>query len=56
MTAVRLGDAAEERGIVRIRFYPDGSADEAVIALSSAGGGGLRVSVDPLTGMISEGT
>jgi general secretion pathway protein H len=56
MTAVRLGDAAEERGIVRIRFYPDGSADEAVVALSSSGGGGLRVSVDPLTGMVSEGT
>jgi Tfp pilus assembly protein FimT len=56
VAAVRLGDAAEERGIVRVRFYPDGSADEAVVALSSSGGGGLRVSVDPLTGMASEGT
>jgi general secretion pathway protein H len=56
MAAVRPGDAAEERGIVRVRFYPDGSADEAVVALSSSGGGVLRVSVDPLTGMAAEGT
>lgn len=56
LLAVRLGDAASERGIVRVRFYPDGSADEAAVALSSSGGGGARVSVDPLTGMASEGT
>jgi general secretion pathway protein H len=56
MAAVRPGDAAEERGIVRVRFYPDGSADEAVVALSSSGGGVLRVSVDPLSGMAAAGT
>ena len=36
---------------VQIRFYPDGSADEAVIDLASADGGRLRVIVDPLTGI-----
>lgn len=56
LLAVRLGDGAAEHGIVRVRFYPDGSADEAEVALSSSGGGGFRVSVDPLTGIASEGT
>jgi general secretion pathway protein H len=56
LAAVRLGDAAAERGVVRIRFRPDGSADEAQIAISSSGGGTIRVDVDPLTGMVSEGS
>ena len=54
VSAVRLGDAAAERGVVRVRFYPDGSADEAEVAISSSGGGQKRVRVDPLTGMARE--
>ena len=56
LAAVRLGDADKESGVVRVRFYPDGSADEAEVALSSSGGGRRRVSVDPLTGIVVEGT
>lgn len=40
-----------EQGIARVRFSADGSADEAEIALASAGGGKLRVVVEPLTGV-----
>ena len=56
VAAIRRGDAAAERGVLRVRFYPDGSADEAEVALSSSGGGTLRVRVDPLTGIVREGT
>jgi type II secretion system protein H len=56
LAAVRLGDADKENGVVRVRFYPDGSADETEVALSSSGGGRIRVSVDPLTGIVREGT
>jgi general secretion pathway protein H len=56
LAAVRLGDAAAERGVVRVRFYPDGSADEAEVAISSSGGETLRVRVDLLTGIVAEGT
>lgn len=54
VVAVRIGDAAAERGIMRVRFYPDGSADEAEVAISSSVGGRLRIRVDPLTGMARE--
>lgn len=40
----------------RIRFFPDGSGEEAEIALESDGGGRLRVTVDPLTGLAEAGT
>ncbi len=56
VAALRPGDAAPEGGVLRVRFYPDGSADEAEVALSSSGGGRLRISVDPLTGIVREGT
>lgn len=56
LSAVRLGDAAAESGVVRVRFYPDGSADEAEVAIASAGGGSRRVVVEPLTGIAREGT
>jgi general secretion pathway protein H len=56
VAVLRRGDAAAERGVLRVRFYPDGSADEAEVALSSSGGGRLRVSVDPLTGIVREGS
>ncbi len=56
MATVRRGDADKGSGVVRVRFYPDGSADEAEVALSSSGGVEMRVSVDPLTGIVGEGT
>jgi len=56
LSTVRLGSAEAERGVVRVRFYPDGSADEAEVAIASAGGGSRRISVDPLTGISTEGT
>lgn len=56
LSSIRLGSAESERGVVRVRFYPDGSADEAEVAISSAGGGSRRVSVDSLTGIAAEGT
>ena len=56
VAALRRGDAAAEHGVLRVRFYPDGSADEAEVALSSSGGWTLRVRVDPLTGIVREGT
>jgi type II secretion system protein H len=56
LSSIRLGSAEAEDGVVRVRFYPDGSADEAQVAISSATGGSRRVSVDPLTGIAVEGT
>lgn len=56
LASVRLGDATAERGVVRVRFYPDGSADEAEVEVASRGGGKLQVRVDPLTGIAGEGT
>ncbi|MBI5576777.1 MAG: prepilin-type N-terminal cleavage/methylation domain-containing protein [Deltaproteobacteria bacterium] len=56
LATVRFGDAIAERGVVRVRFRPDGSADEAEVAVSSPGGGIVRILVDPLTGMVGEGT
>jgi type II secretion system protein H len=56
LAAVRPGESAAERGVVRVRFYPDGSADEAEVSISSSGGGRMRIRVDPLTGIVAEGT
>jgi general secretion pathway protein H len=56
IAAARRGTEIAEQGEVRIRFYPDGSAEEAEILLSSRGGGRLRVTVDPLTGLAEAGT
>lgn len=56
LSSIRLGSAEADHGVVRVRFYPDGSADEAEVAVSSTGGGSRRVSVDPLTGISTEGT
>ncbi len=51
---VRKPSGETTRGAVNIRFFPDGGAEEAEIALTSEGGGTLRVTVDALTG-IAEG-
>lgn len=61
--SVRVGDVVVERDRLaadappaRVRFFPDGSAWEAEVVLASAGGGTLRVVVEPLTGSVSAGT
>ena len=53
---VRRPSGETTNGIARVRFFPDGCAEEAEIALTSEGGGTLRVTVDPLTGTAEEGT
>ena len=54
--AVLPGEERQERGNVRVRFYPDGSGDEAEISVTAEDGGTLRVTVDPLTGLSEAGT
>lgn len=61
--SIRVGDAqvdgdrlSHEPGVPRVRFFPDGSAEEAEVVLTSTGGGRFRVVVDPLTGMAEAGT
>ena len=54
--AVLPGEGRMERGSVRIRFFPDGSGDEAEISVTAEDGGTLRVTVDPLTGLSEAGT
>jgi type II secretion system protein H len=54
--AVLPGGGRMERGSVRIRFFPDGSGDEAEISVTAEDGGTLRVTVDPLTGLSEAGT
>ncbi len=56
--SIRVGDAvvdgervSGEPVLARVRFFPDGSAEEAEVVLASSGGGRLTVLVDPLTGM-----
>ncbi len=56
--SIRVGDAvvdgqrvSGEPVVVRIRFFPDGSAEGAEIVLASTGGGTATVTVDPLTGI-----
>jgi general secretion pathway protein H len=53
--AVLPGEERRERGNVRIRFFPDGSGDEAEITVTAEDGGTLRVTVDPLTGLSEAG-
>lgn len=53
--AVRIAGAETGR-TATIRFYPDGSGEDAEVALASRAGGRLRVTVDPLTGVAEGGT
>jgi general secretion pathway protein H len=53
---VRLGGVrldGEETGdpTARVRFYPDGTAQEAEVSVDSGDGGTISVKVDPLTGI-----
>ncbi len=50
------GEGRKEQGDVRVRFFPDGSGDEAEISVTAEDGGTLRVTVDPLTGLSEAGT
>lgn len=52
---VRRPSGETTNGAVNVRFFPDGCAEEAEIALTSEGGGTLRVTVDPLTGIAESG-
>jgi type II secretion system protein H len=47
--SVRTGSEEATRGTVR--FFPDGSAQDAEIVVVSPGGGRMRVTVEPLTGI-----
>jgi len=53
--AARVGETTTEDGSARVRFYPDGSAEEAELIVVSESGGRLRVTVDPLTGIAEAG-
>jgi prepilin-type N-terminal cleavage/methylation domain-containing protein len=53
---VRLVGEENARGDARVRFYPDGSAEEAEVSVDSGDGGSIRVKVDPLTGIAEAGT
>lgn len=53
---VRLAGEENARGDARVRFYPDGSAEEAEVSVDSGDGGSIRVKVDPLTGIAEAGT
>lgn len=55
ISRARVGEETIERGVFRVRFFPDGSADETEIEISSGGGGTLRVGVEPLTGTAEAG-
>jgi len=54
--AVLPGEERQGRGNVRVRFFPDGSGDEAEISVTAEDGGTLRVTVDPLTGLSEAGS
>lgn len=56
IASARAGAETVERGDLRVRFFPDGSAEEAEVVLTSRAGGRLRVTVDPLTGIAEAGT
>jgi hypothetical protein len=43
-------------GPVKVRFFADGSAEEAEIPVVAEDGGGLKVTVEPLTGIAEAGT
>jgi len=55
ITGVRLAGEPMERGDAVVRFFPDGTAEEAEVSVASGDGGGLRVTVEPLTGIAQAG-
>ena len=55
LSGVRLAGEGKERVDARVRFYPDGTADEAEVSVTSGDDGTLRVTVEPLTGIAEAG-
>jgi prepilin-type N-terminal cleavage/methylation domain-containing protein len=53
---VRIAGEEESGGDARVRFFPDGTADEAEVSVEAGDGGTIRVKVDPLTGIAEAGT
>jgi len=49
------GGDRQDRGSVRVRFFPDGGGEAAKISVTAQDGGALRVTVDPLTGLAEAG-
>ena len=49
------GGDRQDRGSVRVRFFPDGGGEAAEISVTAQDGGALRVTVDPLTGLAEAG-
>jgi general secretion pathway protein H len=54
--AVRIEGEEAEGPTARVRFYPDGTAQDAEVSVDSGDGGAIRVKVDPLTGIAEAGT
>ncbi len=55
--SIRVGDVvvdgdrlSDEPGLPRVRFFPDGSAEDAEVVLTSAGGGWFAVAAGSVTG------
>lgn len=53
--AVRLAGADSRGPMARVRFFPDGTAEEAEVFVVAGDGGEIRVRVDPLTGIAETG-
>ena len=53
---LRVVGERKERGGARVLFFPDGSAEEAEVTVTLPDGGRIRVTVDPLTGIVEAGT
>jgi type II secretion system protein H len=53
---LRILGERKERGGARVTFFPDGTAEEAEVAVVLPDGGRIRVTVDPLTGIVEAGT
>jgi Tfp pilus assembly protein FimT len=56
VAAVEGPDGKVEAGVALVRFYPDGSADEAEVVLAGPGEARIRLKVDPLTGVVEAGS
>lgn len=59
--SIRFGTFAgagerDGRGPAKVRFFADGSAEEAEIPVVAEDGGSLRITVEPLTGIAEAGT
>jgi general secretion pathway protein H len=53
--SLRLAGEEAEGKTARVRFFPDGTAQEAEVSVESEDGRAIRVKVDPLTGIAEAG-